>query len=482
MDYDNRNSFDNNPNPMNNDSPRAGGPDAGSTDGEYRYTSGSIHQDAATTNYSSGSNVSSDYQYSSGHDGAPSAGEGGSRFSYDNLHRDAAASGPEPYATVSEETPGRKPHKMSRKGKIALVTAAALLLSVGSGFGGAMLASRMGLANNGTVLYQSVNGTATSANTSANSVSGVVAKVQDSVVAITTEGISTNYFYQQYVTQGAGSGVIVSQDGYIVTNNHVVSGAKNITVTLNNGTTYTAKVVGTDSDKDIAVIKIEATGLTPAVLGDSDSIAVGDYVLAIGNPLGTLSGTVTDGIISALSREVTIDNHTMSLLQTSAAVNPGNSGGGLFNASGELVGIVNAKSSSDSSGAAVDNIGFAIPVNSVKNIISDLISKGYVSGRIVLGINLVEVNDQTAAYYKLSRTGVYIQSVQSGSIAELGGLKAGDCVLSFNGTEINKSSDLTGALEKCTVGQKVEVKVARDGQEYTLSLTLTEYVPSTAQN
>ena len=178
-------------------------------------------------------------------------------------------------------------------------------------------------------------------------------------------------------------GVVLTADGYILTNYHVIKGAQQITVTANDGSTYAATLVGTDEDNDIAVLKVDAKDLTPAILGDSDTLKVGDAVLAIGNPLGTLSGTVTDGIVSALERQVTIDGNNMTLLQTSAAVNPGNSGGGLFNASGELIGIVNAKSTSDSSGNAVDNIGFAIPINSVKTIIEDLISHGYVTGQII---------------------------------------------------------------------------------------------------
>ena len=173
----------------------------------------------------------------------------------------------------------------------------------------------------------------------------------------------------------------------------------------------------------------------------------------------------------------------MTLLQTSAAVNPGNSGGGLFNASGELIGIVNAKSTSDSSGNAVDNIGFAIPINSVKTIIEDLISHGYVTGQIVLGVSLVDITDErTARYYGLDSTGVYIQSVESGSIADKGGLQAGDRLLSFGGVEVSTADDLKAALASHSVGDRVEIKVSRNGREYTHSVVLTEYVPSSATN
>ena len=268
-----------------------------------------------------------------------------------------------------------------------------------------------------------------------------------------------------------------------MTNYHVIKGAQQITVTANDGSTYAATLVGTDEDNDIAVLKVDAKDLTPAILGDSDTLKVGDAVLAIGNPLGTLSGTVTDGIVSALERQVTIDGNSMTLLQTSAAVNPGNSGGGLFNASGELIGIVNAKSTSDSSGNAVDNIGFAIPINSVKAIIEDLISHGYVTGQIVLGVSLVDITDErTARYYGLDSTGVYIQSVESGSIADKGGLQAGDRLLSFGGVEVSTADELKAALAAHSVGDRVEIKVSRNGREYTHSVVLTEYVPSSATN
>ena len=306
----------------------------------------------------------------------------------------------------------------------------------------------------------------------------------NSVVAINITATSDpNFFGQTTQTAGAGSGFILTPDGYIVTNYHVVGDADTVKVTLYNGDTYDAQYIGGDEDYDIAVIKIDAADLPNVTLGNSDSLNVGDHVLAIGNPLGTLSGTVTDGIVSALERQVTIDGNNMTLLQTSAAVNPGNSGGGLFNASGELIGIVNAKSTSDSSGNAVDNIGFAIPINSVKAIIEDLISHGYVTGQIVLGVSLVDITDERPArYYGLDSTGVYIQSVESGSIADKGGLQAGDRLLSFGGVEVSTADELKAALAAHSVGDRVEIKVSRNGREYTHSVVLTEYVPSSATN
>ena len=426
-----------------------------------------------------------DRNFTSGNTDLP---DGEYRYYRDRIYQDAASEQPQQTA-ASGYTPPDANKKSSGRGKrgTALLLAGCLVLSMVGGAGGAVIAAKSGLLGSGSaVLYQGVEVPSSDGSAVSGvgvSYSGVVQRVEDSVVAITTESISTSTFFRQYVTQGAGSGVVLSTDGYIVTNHHVISGARQITVTTNDGSTYDATLVGSDESNDIAVLKIDAKDLTPAVLGDSDSLAVGDAVLAIGNPLGTLSGTVTDGIISALERQVTIDGNNMTLLQTSAAVNPGNSGGGLFNASGELIGIVNAKSSSDSSGNAVDNIGFAIPINSVKAIIEDLISHGYVTGQIVLGVNLITISDErTARYYGLDQTGVYIQSVQSGSIADLGGLQAGDRLITFGGTEITSSDDLKAAIAGHSVGDRVEVTVERNGREYSHSLILTEYVPESAAN
>lgn len=412
--------------------------------------------------------------------------DGEYRYYKDRIHQDAA-SGQAQQTAASGYYPSDANKKSTGRGKkgTALLLAGCLVLSMVGGAGGAVIAAKSGLLGTGsTVLYQGVEVPASDGSAASGvgvSYSGVVQRVEDSVVAITTESVATSTFFRQYITQGAGSGVVLTADGYIVTNYHVINGARQITVTTNDGTAYSAALVGTDESNDIAVLKVEAKDLTPAVLGDSDTLNVGDAVLAIGNPLGTLSGTVTDGIISALERQVTIDGNSMTLLQTSAAVNPGNSGGGLFNASGELIGIVNAKSSSDSSGNAVDNIGFAIPINSVKAIIEDLISHGYVTGQIVLGVNLISITDErTARYYGLDSTGLYIQSVETGSIADLGGLQAGDRIISFGGTAVTTTDELKALLAERSVGDRVEVKVARNGKEYSHSLLLTEYIPESA--
>ena len=191
------------------------------------------------------------------------------------------------------------------------------------------------------------------------SIAEVVEQVADTVVEITTTNVVTDRFYGQYVTSGAGSGVIISENGYIITNHHVIEGARSITVRLTDGSEFAATLVGSNADRDVALLKISATGLRAAVLGSSEALVVGQEVVAIGNPLGSLGGTVTDGIISALDRTVVIDGHRMTLMQTNAAINPGNSGGGLFNRAGELIGIVNAKQAD----TGIEGLGFAIPID-----------------------------------------------------------------------------------------------------------------------
>lgn len=302
------------------------------------------------------------------------------------------------------------------------------------------------------------------------SVTEIAARVADSVVEITTESTQYDTFMGQYVSEGAGSGVILSSDGYIVTNNHVIEGASTINVTLRDGTSYPATLVGTDSQGDIAVIKIDATGLQAATVGNSDSLQVGDTAVAVGNPLGQLGGTVTDGIISALDREIDLDGQTMTLLQTNAAINPGNSGGGLFNDRGELIGIVVAKSS----GSGIEGLGFAVPINTAMDLVDDIMQYGYVKGRIDLGMTTTEVSSSTMAMMYGYSAGVYIDEVTPGSNAEEVGFRSGDRIVSFNGTEISSAADLTKALSSCSVGDTVEIVIARNGQRYVGELILEE--------
>lgn len=398
----------------------------------------------------------------------------------------------QPYGTAPNHSANAKPPKAKKpkkqrkpisRGGIAIALAVTMVFSCGLGFGGGYFANKVNTSTSGSlnITKTSNSGTTTTASSTskANSTSEIVKKTADSVVEISTESVVTGSFAQQYVQQGAGSGVIISQDGYILTNNHVINGANSVKVRLRDGTEYDATIIGSDSDNDIALLKVNATGLSPATFGDSNSLAVGDYVVAIGNPLGELGGTVTDGIISALARKVTIEDTQMTLLQTNAQVNPGNSGGGLFNANGELVGIVNAKQSA----TEVEGIAFAIPINNVLDILSDLKEYGYVTGKVDLGIDFTDItSDETAFYYGVNQTGCYVLSVDSGSNAEKAGVTRGDLVTKVNDTDVSSSSDITAALEKAEVGDTVTFTVSRRGTSKTISFVLEEYVPAVSNS
>lgn len=398
----------------------------------------------------------------------------------------------QPYGTAPNHSANAKPPKAKKpkkqrkpisRGGIAIALAVTMVFSCGLGFGGGYFANKVNTSTSGSlnITKTSNSGTTTTASSTskANSTSEIVKKTADSVVEISTESVVTGSFAQQYVQQGAGSGVIISQDGYILTNNHVINGANSVKVRLRDGTEYDATIIGSDSDNDIALLKVSATGLSPATFGDSNSLAVGDYVVAIGNPLGELGGTVTDGIISALARKVTIEDTQMTLLQTNAQVNPGNSGGGLFNADGELVGIVNAKQSA----TEVEGIAFAIPINNVLDILSDLKEYGYVTGKVDLGIDFTDItSDETAFYYGVNQTGCYVLSVDSGSNAEKAGVTRGDLVTKVNDTDVSSSSDITTALEKAEVGDTVTFTVSRRGTSKTISFVLEEYVPAVSNS
>lgn len=303
----------------------------------------------------------------------------------------------------------------------------------------------------------------------------VVELAAPSVVGIdaTFEVTSSNWGRAQtYEQQGSGSGVILTADGYIATCAHVVDGAKSITVTLSDDASYPATLIGADSRNDLAIIKIEAKDLVPAKLGDSDMLTVGEDVIAIGNPLGELRGTATGGIISAVKRSITVDGAEMELIQTDAAISPGNSGGGLFNASGRLIGIVNAKVSDTSA----EGLGFAIPVNSVINEINDLLQYGYVTGRAYLGVYTQNVTLSNGYYYSGTRC-VQIADVVSGSAAAKAGLTAGDLILEVDGRTISSNDDLTDAIASYNAGDSAVLTIRRDGSRMTVTVTFGEYKP-----
>lgn len=274
----------------------------------------------------------------------------------------------------------------------------------------------------------------------------------------------------------SGSGVIISDTGHIVTNYHVIDGGSDIKVKFNNGDEYPATIVGGDEQADLAVLKIEPVdGMTVAVLGDSDMVEVGDRAIAIGNPLGDeLFGTTTQGIISGKNRTVTVENRQMNLIQTDAAINSGNSGGALINAYGEVIGINSVKISSGmTSSGSVEGLGFAIPINEVKSVVSDLINYGYVTGKPLIGVNVQPITNELAYYLPVSH-GLYVMGVTKDSAAEKAGIQRGDIIISFDGQEVNTSTELNSLRDKHKAGDSVEMVIDRNGERITLTLVLSE--------
>lgn len=301
----------------------------------------------------------------------------------------------------------------------------------------------------------------------------------NSTVGITTS-ITTNFWGYQSTSAASGSGFIISDDGYILTNYHVIESSNSITVALYNGETYEATEIGRDESNDIAVLKIDAVGLSPVVLGDSDNMNVGDDVLAIGNPLGELTFSLTAGKISAKDREVTFSNSvTMNLMQTDCAINSGNSGGALFNMYGEVVGVTNAKYSSSSSGASIDNIGFAIPINSIRSIVESIIEKGYVSKPYV-GVTVSDVA-QEYQIYGLPQ-GASVQSVADDSPAEEAGLQVGDIITNVAGQAITGGNDFVKLVQGSAIGDELKLTVYRKGQNVDIVVKVGEKIQSTQEN
>lgn len=292
----------------------------------------------------------------------------------------------------------------------------------------------------------------------------------NSTVGITTS-VTTNSFGYQTMYAASGSGFILTSDGYIVTNYHVVECASEIKVTTYDNTVYKAELIGCDRSNDLAVLKIDANDLTPVVLGDSDQLNVGDSVVAIGNPLGELTFSLTTGSVSALNRQITVKDTSMNLIQTDCAINSGNSGGALFNSCGEVIGITNAKYSGDSSQATVDNIGFAIPVNSVRDIITSIIEKGYIE-KPYIGIT---VYNYTGDLTRAGSGGVVVNSVEKGSPADEAGLKSGDIITAVNGTKITETGDLSPIIAKCKDGDELTLTVSRKSGTTKITVTVKTY-------
>lgn len=374
----------------------------------------------------------------------------------------------------------RKKHKaveMTTK-KVVTLALCCSLIGGGLGFGGASLIGSSGQNQNSTTVLEGQRTTA-AINVAQIDTSKELTPAENyaanvgSTVGITTE-ITTNFWGFQTTSAASGSGFILTADGYILTNYHVVEGSNSIKVTTYDDTAYDAMVVGYDESNDIAVLKIDAQGLTPVVLGDSDTMNVGDTVMAIGNPLGELTFSQTVGTVSALDREVTFSNGlTMDLIQTDCAINSGNSGGALFNSYGEVVGITNAKSSGNgsSSSASVDNIGFAIPINHVRGIVESIIEKGYIA-KPFIGVSVMDVSEETQSYGLPQ--GAAVKAVTEDSPAEKAGLQINDIITKANDTEITESDDLVDLVKSCEPGDSLLLTVYRSGDTLELTVTVAE--------
>ena len=321
-----------------------------------------------------------------------------------------------------------------------------------------------------------------STTTAAKPIAAIYDQACNEVVGITTEVTYTNFFGQTSSSAVSGSGFIVSPDGYILTNYHVIEyaykGNYAITVMLHDGTRYEASIVGVEDCNDIAVLKIDASGLDPVTFGDSDKLSVGDDVYAVGNPLGELEFSMTTGHVSALDRLITTDesSEAINMFQIDAAVNSGNSGGPVYNANGEVVGIVTPKYSD----TGVEGLGFAIPINDAAKIANDLITKGYVTGKAYMGVSIDErYNSMYSQYYNMP-IGAFVKSVESGSCAESAGIQAGDIITRLGDVEITGYSDLKQAIKQYSAGDSAELELYRAGESRTLTVTFDEAVPDSA--
>lgn len=382
-----------------------------------------------------------------------------------------------------------KKEKSSRTPWGAMVALALCCAILGGGVGSAVTTALVSSDNSIVSTSSSSNGSTTSGtiiNTSSHSNEVVLNEVEEgeemtaaevyannvnATVGITTS-ITTNYFGYTTTSAASGSGFIISSDGYILTNYHVVEDSSSITVSLYNDESYSATLVGYDESNDIAVLKIEAEGLSTVTLGDSDALNVGDSVVAIGNSLGELTFSLTAGVVSALNRSVTLSTGTtMELIQTDCAINSGNSGGALFNMYGEVVGITNAKySSSSSSEASIDNIGFAIPINTVKDIVYSIIETGTYE-KSYIGVTVTDVT--TSTYYSTGITsGAVVYSVTEGAPADEAGLEVGDIITKADDTEITGASSLSSYVGSLNVGDELVLEVYRDGETRVIVVTV----------
>ena len=388
----------------------------------------------------------------------------------------AAGSTVEPAADpVVTDTPVQPKKHHGGVGRVVALILSCAVISAACGFGGAILAQNG--SRTGKTTVQQSNRTAATVNVkkvdgqTLMSPAEVYASTVNSVVSINCSAVSTNIFGQQTESASSGSGFIYTADGYIVTNQHVVANASSINVTLYNGDTYPATLVGSDSDYDVAVLKIDAKDLPAVTLGSSTDVNVGDTVLAIGNPLGELTFSMSQGIVSCVNRAINVEGTPFNMIQVDASINPGNSGGPLMNLYGEVVGIVSAKYSSYAN-TTVEGLGFAIPINDVQSIIKDIIENGSVGNKAYMAITAGTMTQQMAAQYKINATeGVFVYSVEDGGAGDKAGLKPGDVITKLNDTQITSMEDLSAAKKGFKAGDTVTLTVLRDGKEITTQLT-----------
>ncbi len=406
--------------------------------------------------------------------GAAASGEAetsGSRPSVDEqLH--SFQSGRQDQPPVQEMKPVKKQRIGTKVAALALVCAL-----LGGAVGGGVVWAVGGGSSSSEINVSSRPATAVAVHQvdgkTAMSDAEVYASNVNSVVSINVTGTSgTNFFGQPVKTASAGSGFVLTKDGYIVTNYHVVKDAETVKVTMYNGDEYEAKYIGGDQDYDIAVIKVEATDLQPVTLGSSDTLNVGDHVLAVGNPLGELTFSMSGGMVSSVNRAINVSGTPFNMIQTDASINPGNSGGPLFNQYGEVVGIVSAKYSSSSSGSSVEGLGFAIPINDVVAMIQDIMTNGYITNKPYLGITAGTMTEQMAAQYRYDiKEGVFVYSVEEGQAGAKAGLQMGDVITKVDDHDIASMDDLTTVKKQYSAGDTSTLTVYRGGQTITVELT-----------
>ena len=418
-------------------------------------------------------------------------------FNFYNSENDGYRGGFGDYVDPVPNTPFqpgyRPPKKKSGAAKVVALVLACTIAGGGAGVGGAYLYNQLSGSGNTTTIYEEdrpkVQTVLNTNNGQPMTPEQLYAANLASCVGITVN-TTVNIFGQTSTSAASGSGFVLSQDGYIATNYHVIeSAAKDESVTIQvsfaDGKKYDAKLIGGEKDNDVAVLKIEASGLTPATLGDSSKLVVGESVYAIGNPLGELTYSLTDGLVSALDRLITTgengDTTTLNVLQTNCAINPGNSGGPLFDSYGNVIGITTAKYTQSSSGVSAEGLGFALPINDVKNILADLISHGYVTGKPYMGVQVMDVSSEAQRYGITA--GAAVSYVAEGSCAQKAGLQANDIITAIDDTAIDSSSALTAALSTgYKAGDTASLTVIRNQQEVKLSITFDEKNAQTEAN